>query len=159
MNYEKEFMDLITPLLKDKKVRQMDAFIQHGTTTCLEHTISVAYKSYCIAKKHNINCDLNSLIRGAVLHDYFLYDWHDPDPTHKWHGFHHAGKALENASRDFDLTVIEQDIIVKHRFPLNITPPKYIESYIVTIADKICSTQETLSGSKKCLGYYILNEI
>ncbi len=104
----------------------------------------MAYVSFSIAKKFHINCDYNSLIRGALLHDYFLYDWHVSDESHKWHGFSHARMALLNASRDFELTPIEKDIIEKHMFPLNIRLPKYKESYLVTIADKICSSYETI---------------
>ena len=127
----------------------MDKYIQHGTTSTLEHCISVAYVSFSIAKKFHINCNYNSLIRGALLHDYFLYDWHVSDESHKWHGFSHARMALLNASRDFELTPIEKDIIEKHMFPLNIRLPKYKESYLVTIADKICSSYETIYKVQK----------
>lgn len=33
------------------------------------------------------------------------------------------------------------DIIVKHMFPLNIRPPKYAESWIITCVDKIVSLE------------------
>ena len=56
---------------------------------------------------------MRSLVRGALLHDYFLYDWHIPDESHKWHGVTHAGDALKNARRDFELNEIEQDMISK----------------------------------------------
>ena len=144
LNYRDEFIELVTPIIENEKVKRMDKYIQHGTTSTLEHCISVAYVSFSIAKKFHINCDYNSLIRGALLHDYFLYDWHVSDESHKWHGFSHARMALLNASRDFELTPIEKDIIEKHMFPLNIRLPKYKESYLVTIADKICSSYETI---------------
>lgn len=83
---------------------------------------------------------------GALLHDYFLYDWHVPDKSHRWHGFFHAGKALANASRDFTLGKIERDMIASHMFPLNITLPRYRESVILCIADKLCATEETVTA-------------
>lgn len=147
MNRKTEFIYIIKPIIENEKVKRMDKYIQHGSTSCLEHCVAVAYISFCIAKKLHIRCDYNSLIRGALLHDYFLYDWHVKDESHKWHGFHHAKKALVNASRDFDLTPIEMDIIEKHMFPLNLKLPKYRESYIVNTADKICSFYETLWGT------------
>ena len=79
-----------------------------------------------------------------LFRSYFLYDWHVANDSHKWHGFSHAQTALNNASKDFELTNIEMDIIAKHMFPLNIKPPKYRESYIVSLADKICSSYETI---------------
>ena len=87
--------------------------------------------------------DRRSLIRGGLLHDYFLYDWHIYSKKHEWHGFTHAGCALSNSNRDFKLNGIEQDIIKKHMFPLNILPPAYLESAIVCMADKWCAMCET----------------
>ena len=82
--------------------------------------------------------------RGALLHDYFLYDWH---LTHeRWHGFRHPYIALSNASRDFDLTAREKNIIVRHMFPLTPIPPKYRESLLVSTADKICALKEVFVG-------------
>lgn len=66
--------------------------------------------------------DIRSLVRGALWHDYFLYDWHIPDESHKWHGVTHAGDALKKAMRDFELNEIEQDMIRKHMFPLESSP-------------------------------------
>lgn len=152
MSTRSEFISIVKPIVENEKVKRMDQYIQHGCTSCLEHCIAVAYVSFAIAKKLHISCDYNSLIRGALLHDYFLYDWHIKDDAHKWHGFNHAKKALNNAVRDFELTPIEKDIIVKHMFPLNIKLPKYRESYLVTLADKICSSYETICGTP-CFSY------
>ncbi len=146
MNYREEFISIIKPILKEGNIKQMEQYIQHRSTTTLEHCIAVSYISFCIAKKWHIKCDYFSLVRGALLHDYFLYDWHEKDDSHKWHGFNHARKALQNAVEDFDLTEIEKDIISKHMFPLNIQLPKYRESYIVCMADKICSSYEVCFG-------------
>ena len=92
---------------------------------------------------------MNSMARGALLHDYFLYDWHVPDRSHRFHGFHHAGVALKNAGRDFALNEVEQNIIETHMFPLNLTKlPRYRESVIVNVADKICAICEILAGKR-----------
>ena len=110
-------------LLADEKIRQMSKFIQHGNTTCLMHCKTVAYYSVVFAHKFKIQVDMKSLVRGALLHDYFLYDWHD-QKLGNLHGFRHPGIALKNAMGDYDLTEIEMDIIKKHMFPLTIYPPK-----------------------------------
>lgn len=123
-------------------------FIQHGNTSIYEHVISVAEYSLFLTDKYNLKVDKRSLIRGALLHDYFLYDWHIPCKSHRLHGFTHAKTSLLNAQKEFNLTEIEKDIIVKHMFPLNIFPPKYLESWIVTYADKVVSSKETVIGFK-----------
>ena len=147
--YRNEFIELVTPIIENEKVKRMDKYIQHGTTSTLDHCIAVAYVSFAMAKKLNIHCDYNSLIRGALLHDYFLYDWHVSDESHKWHGFSHARTALENASHDFELTPIEKDIIEKHMFPLNIKLPKYRESFLITIFDKRSALKSFFEYNKK----------
>lgn len=121
----------------------MDSFVQHGDTSCLLHTIAVAYYSVKIANFLKLTYKRRELIRGAVLHDYFLYDWHDGEKGRKIHGFTHPGIALKNADCDFNLNEIERDIIKKHMFPLTIIPPACKESWIVCIADKYCSLYET----------------
>ena len=83
--------------------------------------------------------------RGALLHDYFLYDWHDPDPSHRLHGFRHPFFALANAERDFDLTPRERNVIVRHMFPLVPVPPTCREAWIVCVADKACALRETIA--------------
>ena len=93
----------------------------------------------CIAKNEK------ELIRGALLHDYFLYDWHIKGNRPKGlHGYTHPTTAYRNASKRINLTPIESDIIMKHMFPLTPIPPKFFESYVVCLVDKVCSTCETL---------------
>ena len=90
--------------------------------------------------------NLRSLIRAALLHDYFLYDWHDWDNgQHRWHGFTHGHAALMNALKDFDLNDIERNSIENHMFPMTPVPPAYIEGYLVTLSDKLSATAETFS--------------
>lgn len=120
-------------------------FIQHGNITCFEHSIAVAYTSLWLVHRLHIRADIRSLVRGALLHDYFLYDWHHKDASHRWHGLHHAHRAIKNAHRDFRLNAVEADIIRKHMFPLNPSLPRYRESVIVTCADKICAICEVFS--------------
>lgn len=132
-------------VLSFPRMQQERRFIQHGRIDCYTHSVAVAYVSAWIALRLHIRVDQKSLIRGALLHDYFLYDWHDGEPGHRLHGFYHARRALENAARDFALTPIERDVIAKHMFPLNPAVPRYRETVIVTCADKFCAVCETVS--------------
>ena len=117
--------------------------MQHGTTSVYLHSLSVAYLSCLLAERWNLQIDWLSMIRGALLHDYFLYDWHVKDPGHRLHGFHHPAKALKNAQEDFLLNSNERSIILRHMFPLIPIPPASAEGWIVCLADKICSSFET----------------
>lgn len=125
--------------------------IQHGKVSIYEHSLGVACLSIYLASWFGIEVDKKSLVRGALLHDYFLYDWHYHDKNNRLHGFRHAKRALNNASLEFFLNPVERDIIERHMFPLNIKPPKYRESIIVCIADKICTVMEVVGHIKYLL--------
>ena len=136
-------------ILENDNYNTQKEYIQHGRTSVLEHEMNVTIYSLKIADRFKIKIDEKSLIRGALLHDYFLYDWHIPDKTHRLHGFIHAKKALLNASRDFELNDIEKNMIYTHMFPMNLRIPKYKESIILCIADKIVATKETIKRNIK----------
>ena len=118
--------------------------IQHGNVSVRRHAINVARYSLLINEKLGIKCNKRDLIRGALLHDYFLYDWHDKDHISplRLHGFFHPGIALRNAEKEYRLSTKEKDIIRKHMWPLTIVPPKCREAWVVSMADKYCSIME-----------------
>lgn len=142
--WEKTIMYYASDILLSQNMQSERQFIQHGTVSVYEHSVAVTCLCLMIVVKLQLKVDRRALVRGALLHDYFLYDWHVPDKSHRLHGFTHAARALRNAERDFYLGDIERDMIRKHMFPLNITPPKYKESIILCVADKICAARETI---------------
>ena len=131
-------------ILQSAGMEQEKGYIQHGAVSCYLHSFFVAYMSVWLAKRFRIRVHLRSLVRGALLHDYFLYDWHEKNAGHRFHGFIHAGRALQNAKNDFELTRREENIISRHMFPLNIVPPMCKEAWLVCLADKICASKETI---------------
>lgn len=139
---EDYFLRILEEVTKETRILESKKFIQHGKTSVYEHSVQVAYESYQFAKEKNLKVDTRRLIRGALLHDYFLYDWHNQLTPHRLHGFFHPGIALRNAGRDVELTALEKDIIKKHMFPLTPVPPRHLESWIVCWVDKKCSVRE-----------------
>ena len=69
-------------------------YYQHGSTSVYSHSVQVAFFSLYLSRKLKLRVNERALIRGALLHDYFLYDWHDRDHGHSLHGFTHPGTAL-----------------------------------------------------------------
>lgn len=143
------FREKLKMICKDSRLLESTQYMQHGTTSVFRHSVSVAYYAYYIVCKTQVYVDVDALIRGALLHDYFLYDWHEKDDSHKWHGFHHAKKAWRNAMEDFELSEKEQYMILCHMFPLTPIPPKSLEGWILCYSDKVCSSAETAGGFKK----------
>lgn len=136
-------------LERDGRLGLTRGFIQHGSVSVYAHVCSVARASLAFADalgRLGISVDRASLLRGALLHDYFLYDWHVPDPSHRLHGFTHPRCALRRAEEDFDLTERERIIIARHMFPLVPVPPTCREAWIVCLADKYCALVETVAA-------------
>lgn len=133
-------------ILKTDKFVESDQYIQHGSMSVMQHSIHVAKYSLRLAKKLGIQCNRRDLVRGALLHDYFQYDWHSKEHCglRNLHGFYHPGIALRNAEKDYELTKRQRDVIKKHMWPLTVIPPVCREAWIVTMADKYCSLMETL---------------
>lgn len=137
----------VSDMIETEIVQSMGKYIQHGDITCLEHCKSVSLKSYKLCKL--LNLDYKSAARGALLHDFFLYDWHIPGSHIGLHGFRHSKTSLRNAEMHFDLNDKEKDIILTHMWPLTLRHPKFKESFVVSLVDKLCSSKETTSHMYK----------
>ena len=71
---EKEAYDLakckLAEYLQDSAVCSMDEYVQHGTTSTLQHCLSVVHISCAMAEKLHIRVNYENLIVGALLHDF-----------------------------------------------------------------------------------------
>lgn len=145
MKKELAFQKAIAPIVKNDKMQSTKSCIQHGDVSVFAHSMAVAAYSIKLAEKLGIKYDRKSLIRGALLHDFFLYDWHETSNVGDGlHGFAHPLTASKNAVRYFNLNKKEMDIIRKHMWPLTLTKmPKCRESWLVCAVDKYCSLLET----------------
>ncbi len=142
ISQETEFLEIIEELITNETVQQMKNFRQHYQTSCYDHCYLAAYYCYIICKKYNL--DYHSATRAAMLHDLFLYDWRERQPTRKGlHAFTHGKTAMDNACQLFDLNEKEKDIILKHMWPVTIAFPNSIEGFILTFVDKYCAMSET----------------
>lgn len=130
------------PILRSRGMQLEKTWLQHGTVSVYRHSLAVALMCLRLAHALRLGVDERALVRGALLHDYFLYDWHEKDASHRWHGFTHPKRALANARRDFAIGPIEADMIACHMFPMVPHLPRYRESVILCVADKLCATAE-----------------
>lgn len=123
-------------------------FRQHGIYSVYEHSIYVCQTALKLSDFLHLKINRNSLTKAALLHDYFLYDWHDKESP-KLHGFRHAKIAADNAKRDYGLTKKEYRIIASHMFPLGWRIPTSKEAILLTLADKYCATMESFRRKAK----------
>lgn len=140
-----EYYDIVKDILSNKEFIKRKEFMHHGKISVYEHSLKVSIFAYKISKKFKIG-DYKKVAVGALLHDFYYKPWQDnkeKKPFFKKHGFVHAKEALDNSRKYFSNYLDEkvEDMILRHMFPLNIKPPKYKESWIVTLADKLVSLE------------------
>lgn len=140
MKNDKEFFDIISDILENKIFQDLKLYKHHYIYTRFEHCLSVSYYTFFICKFLKLN--YISATRAALLHDLFFYDCEDKLVCPKNHIKIHPKIALQNAQKLFKLNKLEQDIILKHMWPMTFCPPKYFESFIVTFIDKYCAFKE-----------------
>ena len=135
---EKEFMNMAAPLLENPMVAGLSRYPHHRGKTRLDHVKEVARLSFYWGKRLSLDC--RAMVRGALLHDLFFYDWLHEGP--RLHGFRHHNIALKNAKQVTKLSKKEADIIKKHMWPLTLIPPRYPESLVVCLVDTFCSVRD-----------------
>ena len=144
---EPGFFALVRDIWEHPKFQSMSQYIQHADITRVQHIVSVAYLSWLEATERRLN--VTATARGAMLHDLFYYDWHDGDWSHRPHGYRHPGFALKNArALNPAITKKEENIILRHMFPLTVIPPRYPEGWVVSLCDKYCATRELLIADR-----------
>ena len=148
-HHQRRFDALASPYLRDERVRDMRRFIQHGNTTTYAHCVRVARESYALATRLNLQLDYDNLVAGALLHDFYRYDWHDRSTSKPYHATRHPLYAAENAVELLEVNPEVRAIIETHMWPL---PPNRIprsrEAWLVCAVDKAVSLQETLTLSR-----------
>ena len=90
--------------------------------------------------------DGTSLAKGAMLHDFYLYQARGNKKIGtKEHWFGHPVTALKNAEKEFSLTELEKNIITSHMWPLTfLHVPRSREAVLVSLADKACAFGEMI---------------
>lgn len=146
---EKDVEEIARYLEERGRLTLEKEYPHHGNTTVFAHSFHVALKSLSIVHKLHMHVDERSMVIGALLHDYFLYDWHEKAKWHKFHGIRHPRFALDNAKEDYQLNDIECDIIRHHMFPGTFVCPHTLEGWVVCIADKLCAVGEGYSPFRR----------
>lgn len=154
-----EWYDIVKEFLLNKEFQKRKLF-KHHTASVWDHCIEVSFKSFKYANK--FSADKKVCAIAGLLHDFYPYAWQyskeleeydskyldrlsKKEKLFEMHGFTHAKEACDNYLKYFKEYENERisNAILRHMFPLNITPPKYKEGWIVTLADKSASIRDT----------------
>ncbi len=135
-----EFLSHIEDLIDHPTVLNLHNYSQHLNTSRFQHSLNVAYYAFLFARRLNIN--VSDCVRGALLHDLFLYNWRTEQMTPGKHVNVHPQEALKNAKMITDVSPIMEDVIVNHMWPLGNSKPQSKEAWIVQASDKLCAVME-----------------
>ena len=139
---DNEYLFIIDNIMENEEFKKMDN-IKHHNTTRLDHSLKVSYYSYKIAK--SLRLDYKEVARAGLLHDFYTEEISECDKIKDkvlLFSVKHPNEAVENASKYFELSEKEINIIKSHMFPVDYKVPKYAESWIVSLVDKVLSFGE-----------------
>lgn len=146
----KEFVSLVYDLIHSEEFIKMKEYQHHVKSNLYEHSVRVAYLCYNHHKRFNLKTGISDFVRGAMLHDYYLYDLHGGKIPHRLHWLRHPAIALENAIKKYpSLTSEQRDMIKRHMFPLTVTPPKTLAGWLICLYDKIAAIIDRFGRSSK----------
>lgn len=132
---ELDFNLVVNDILKNDKFINLKYEFHHGLSR-MDHSLHVARITYLTCKKMHLK-NINEVTRAALLHDFYTSDEIEKHPF-----VNHPNYALKNASEQFDINYMQQNIIASHMFPACKTLPKCKESYLVSTIDKLVAMYE-----------------
>jgi len=141
-NKDKEYLLIVNNIMENEEFKKIEN-IKHHNTTRLNHSLKVSYYSYKIAK--GLKLDYKEVARGGLLHDFYtdeICECNKIKDKVLLFSIKNPKDAAINACNHFNLSDKEIDIIKSHMFPVDYKIPKYAESWIVSLVDKVLSFGE-----------------
>ena len=142
---KRTFAEISNSIIEKDKYQSLKNDSHHGLTRYI-HSLRVAKGTYFVTKL--LRLDYISATRGALLHDYFNeceYLNKKGLEKPKIHPF----LALNNANFEYKLNLLEKNIIISHMYPIGLIKPNYLESWIVSIVDKVVAIYEYCNNKFK----------
>lgn len=147
-----EYIGIVGDILNNPRFSEMKAYHHHKTITCHFHSVYVSYLTFRLSSA--LGCSTEEATRAALLHDFYLYDWHitKHDTLHAWY---HPRMAVLNAEEYVGaLSDKQKSMIKRHMWPLYLLPPDSKEGMILTLVDKYCTNMDMFKQSYKFLPIY-----
>lgn len=140
-----DYYNCVSDLLQSRAVQQLGEYTHHKGTTRLQHCLNVSWYNYLICRR--LHLDAHSAARAGLLHDFFFYDRkeHEPLDGECWHGAWHPKIAFFSALELFPLNDRETDMIINHMFPVTPHLPRFRETWVIQLVDKLCAIGEVCS--------------
>ncbi len=148
---ENKIQQYINEFMKIPEFKQGFKQTHHYNTTVSDHSIHVAIISAKICyylNKMGMHFAIDGVIRVSLLHDVGIVGARKKtikEMDGHCLAIYHPLKSVEIAENTLlDLTDREKNIIETHMFPLSQHFPKYKESWLIVISDKVAFTKDIL---------------
>ena len=140
--------EIYQAFLHDERILRMKEISMHRGSNCYIHSFKVAKLAIKRALRHKKG-NLYTILIGAILHDYYLYDWRVDTSKMRHHLSKHPYIAAENAERDFGIYTPIKEAIQSHMWPVNLKDfPKTKEARIISNADKTIYLKEIVCSKR-----------
>ncbi|MBQ1319675.1 MAG: HD domain-containing protein [Solobacterium sp.] len=154
-----EFLEDVCDIVAIPEYQKLKQFRHHYSTNRYQHCLNVAWYTFLWCRRAGLNA--RSAARGAMLHDFFLYDWRQketqPIPGH--HAAVHPVAALANAEKYVEVDDVMRDCILHHMWPSAKGRPVTAEGLLVSLADKYCAGMELSMHTVQTVPPAIMNTI
>ena len=151
---QQEFKNIIEDITENEHFNLLSTELHHGITR-YQHSMRVAKWTYKACNKFHLD-NIEEVTRAALLHDFYINDDLDTNNSAKALK-EHPSVALANSKKYFNIDKTQEDIIVNHMFPCNLTMPKTKEGWLVSAVDKLVGTYEMLRFKAPLyIGIYLL---
>ncbi len=121
--------------------------IRHHRDNVALHSLYVARESCRIASwlsRHGVSVSVEDAVRASLLHDIGMTDngiFRSPG----WKkAYSHPTQGADVAEKEYHVNEVQADAIRRHMWPICIIPPKHVEGWVISMADKISSAKELL---------------
>lgn len=152
---DSEIQQYAGDILAHPRFQQLRTFCHHGLDNSVyDHSVAVAEAACQIARLMRLSeSETTSVVRAALLHDFFGYDWHG-ERFRRYLSLFQACTALRTCTGSFTATSQPTAPSIPsvcpsgsakplhgHMFPLAAMPRTRI-AWIVTVADKAVASKE-----------------
>lgn len=149
---EQELVEIAGDILEHPRFLELKESRHHGKNNNLyDHCLRTARCALRVCHSFDLSqSDTEQIVRAALLHDFFEYNWRDDSfyrfshAVKGWgrltrmHAFYHGKRAANKAGELFELNDRQLEAIERHMFPLA-KMPMHKEGWIITLADKIAA--------------------
>lgn len=151
--YIDKYLDLVGDILCDETVQRMKTYQHHREVTTHFHSTFVSYTVMKLCEKLK-PAEEREIVRAALLHDYYLYEWYTEKHEEK-HIWYHPKQSVKNIEERFGpLSDMQRNMILAHMFPMSYETPSSLGAWLLTMADKHCATSDYTGVSKRFIPIY-----